>query len=72
MVPRFLKGPLISMLQKRGVNIYKMPVLSKGRIVREVPDISELGALTEELQADLELLEALTGFDTSAWRIENR
>jgi hypothetical protein len=40
-------------------------------MVREAPDISELGALTEELQADLELLEALTGFDTSAWRIEN-
>jgi hypothetical protein len=72
MVPKFLKGPLVSMLQKRGVNIYKMPVLSKGRMVREIPDTSELGALTEELRVDLELLEALTGFDTSAWRIESR
>ena len=71
MVPRFLKGPLVSMLQRRGVNIYKMPVLSKGRMVREIPDTSELGVLTEELQADLELLEALTGFDTSVWRIGN-
>tara|TARA_Y100000758_G_scaffold284978_1_gene234780 strand:- start:366 stop:548 length:183 start_codon:yes stop_codon:yes gene_type:complete len=59
------------MLQRRGVNIYKMPVLSKGRMVREIPDTSELGVLTEELQADLELLEALTGFDTSVWRIGN-
>jgi hypothetical protein len=71
MVPKFLKGPLVSMLQKRGVNIYKMPVLSKRRMVRGIPDTSELGALTEELRADLELLEGLTGFDTSAWRIEN-
>jgi hypothetical protein len=71
LLPRFIKRPIVMRLQSRGVNVYKMPVLSReGPAKREIGD-AQRSLLVEEVNADLNLLEDLTGFNVDHWRIHS-
>ena len=70
LLPGFIKGPIVRRLQARGVNVYKMPVLSsKAPAKREITDVQR-NLLAKEVNADLALLEESTGFDCSKWHIQ--
>ncbi len=70
LLPNFVKGPIVKRLQRKGVNVYKMPVLSsKAPEKREITDEQRL-LLSESVNADLALLEELTGFSNSDWWIQ--
>ena len=70
LLPGFIKGPIVRRLQARGVNVYKMPVLSsKAPAKREITDVQR-NLLAKEVNADLALLEEATGFDCSKWHIQ--
>jgi len=71
LLPGFIKRPIVMRLQGRGVNVYKMPVLSReAPAKREIGD-AQRGLLVEEVNADLNLLEDLTGFNVDHWRIHS-
>ena len=67
LIPGIIKRPFVSSLQGRGINVYKMPVLSSERKERVGPIESEMAQMKGEVQTDLVVLEELTGFDTSVW-----
>lgn len=70
LLPGFIKGPIVRRLQARGVNVYKMPVLSgRAPAKREISDVQR-NLLAKEVNADLALLEESTGFDCSKWHIQ--
>ena len=70
LLPGFIKGPIVRRLQARGVNVYKMPVLSsKAPAKREITDVQR-NLLAKEVNADLALLEESMGFDCSKWHIQ--
>ena len=70
LLPGFIKGPIVRRLQTRGVNVYKMPVLSnKAPAKREITE-SQRNLLAKEVNADLALLEESMGFDCSKWYIQ--
>ena len=70
LLPNFVKGPIVKRLQRKGVNVYKMPVLSStAPEKREITDEQRL-LLSESVNADLALLEELTGFSNSDWWIQ--
>jgi len=70
LLPSFIKGPIVRRLQARGVNVYKMPVLSsKAPAKREITDVQR-NLLVKEVNADLALLEESMGFDCSKWHIQ--
>ena len=70
LLPNFVKGPIVKRLQRKGVNVYKMPMLSsKAPEKREITDEQRL-LLSESVNADLALLEELTGFSNSDWWIQ--
>lgn len=67
LIPGIVKRPLVSYLQSRGINVYKMPVLSSHREKRGGPSESEMVQMREEVRQDLSVLAGLTGFDISNW-----
>ncbi len=70
LLPGFIKGPIVRRLQARGVNVYKMPVLSsKAPAKREITDVQR-NLLAREVNTDLALLEESMGFDCSKWHIQ--
>ena len=70
LLPGFIKGPIVKRLQARGVNVYKMPVLSnKAPAKREITD-AQRDLLAKEVNTDLALLEESMGFDCSKWYIQ--
>ena len=70
LLPNFVKGPIVKRLQRKGVNVYKMPMLSsKAPEKREITDEQRL-LLSESVNADLALLEELTGFSNSDWWVQ--
>ena len=70
LLPGFVKGPIVRRLQSRGVNVYKMPVLSsKAPAKREISN-EQRGLLAAKVNADLALLEESMGFDCSKWYIQ--
>lgn len=70
LLPGFIKGPIVRRLQTRGVNVYKMPVLSsRAPSKREITE-AQRNLLAKEVNADLELLEESMGFDCSKWYIK--
>ena len=70
LLPGFIKGPIVRRLQARGVNVYKMPVLSsKAPAKREITDVQR-NLLAKEVNTDLALLEESMGFDCSKWHIQ--
>jgi len=70
LLPSFIKSPIVRRLQSRGVNVYKMPILSSNAPPKK--DISEQqrALLSSDVNADLTLLEESTGFDCSKWHIQ--
>ena len=68
LIPNFIKRPVVSTLEGRGVNVYKMPVLSRARSIRRRAGAEHYAMLGEEVRNDLESLEDLTGFSTAHWR----
>ena len=69
LLPGFVKGPIVRRLQSRGVNVYKMPVLSsKAPAKREISN-EQRSLLAAKVNADLALLEESMGFDCSKWYI---
>ena len=69
LLPNFVKRPIVRRLEKRGVNIYEMPLLSSN-VKREITDGQRL-LLAEKVNADLALLEELTGFSNPDWWIQS-
>jgi hypothetical protein len=70
LLPGFIKGPIVRRLQTRGVNVYKMPVLSsRAPSKREITE-AQRNLLAKEVNADLALLEESMGFDCSKWYIK--
>jgi len=70
LLPGFIKGPIVRRLQARGVNVYKMPVLSSKAPAKRTITDEHRALLAEAVNADLALLENSTGFDCSKWIIE--
>ncbi len=71
LLPGFVKRPIVKRLQKRGVDVYKMPLLSsKVPEKREITDSQRL-LMAEMVNTDLALLEELTGFSNSDWWIQS-
>ena len=71
LIPNLVKSPVVRYLQKRDLNIYKLPMLSrKGSVF--LLDNSHYLTCGEELCKELDLFESLTGFKTVAWKDEIR
>jgi hypothetical protein len=68
LIPNLIKRPVVSALTGRGVNVYRMPVLSRARSIRRQAGPEHYAMLGEEVRNDLESLEDLTGFSTVHWR----
>ena len=66
-IPGIIKQPLVNSLQGRGINVYRMPVLSSQRKERIGPVESEMEQMKNDIQQDLIILKQLTGFETSDW-----
>ena len=67
LIPSFIKRPFVGYLQGRGVNVYKMPVLSKGRPARASPTIEQCAEMEAEVTNDVTELGRLTGFNIGIW-----
>ena len=67
LIPSFLKQPLVSSLQRRGVNVYKMPILSRGKPARPAPSAEQRSEMRDQMERDREELGRLTGFPTDRW-----
>ena len=68
-IPGPVKLPIVRYLQKRDLNIYRLPILSRRGIMVPLDD-SHYRICGEEMCGELELFESLTGFETSAWKEE--
>ena len=68
LIPNLIKRPVVSALQDRGMNVYKMPILSRGRSIGRRAGPEHYAMLGEQVRNDLESLEELTGFSTTHWR----
>ena len=71
LIPNLVKSPVVRYLQKRDLNIYKLPMLSRKGSVFSL-DNSHYLTCGEELCKELDLFESLTGFKTVAWKDEIR
>jgi hypothetical protein len=67
LIPGLIKRPLVGYLQGRGVNVYKMPVLSKARPARAAPTAEQRAEMEAEVVSDVAELRRLTGFDIGYW-----
>ena len=67
LIPGLLKQPLVSSLQRRGVNVYKMPILSRGKPTRPVPTAEQCKEMRDQVNSDLEELGRLTDFPIARW-----
>ncbi len=70
LLPNFVKRPIVRWLQRKGVNVYKLPLISsKAPEKREITNQQRV-LLAEKVNADLSLLEELTGFSNPDWLIQ--
>ena len=67
LIPGFLKQPLVSSLQGKGVNVYKLPIISKARPTRVVPTPEQCVEMNDEVTDDIEKLERITSFPVKQW-----
>ncbi|MDE0707051.1 MAG: sulfotransferase domain-containing protein [Candidatus Poseidoniales archaeon] len=67
LIPGFLKQPLVSSLQGKGVNVYKLPIISKARPTRAVPTPEQCVEMNDEVTGDIEKLERITSFPVKQW-----
>lgn len=66
LIPKFIKRPIVTMLQARDINIYAAPVISR-RAVKLSAGPEHYSICADSLRPDLENFESITGFDTSHW-----
>jgi len=66
LIPRFIKGPIVRILQKRDLNIYSAPILSR-KVPRLSPQEKHYRLCMPEITKEMDLLTELTGFGTSDW-----
>ena len=66
----FIKNPIVRRLQSRGVNVYKIPVLSSEAPPKREITEQQRELLAADVNADLVLLAESTGFDCSKWHIQ--
>ena len=67
LIPGFLKQPLVLSLQGKGVNVYKLPIISKARPTRAVPTPEQCVEMNDEVTGDIEKLERITSFPVKQW-----
>jgi hypothetical protein len=66
LVPQIFKKPIVKSLQKRDLNIYRIPLMSKkAKVVTLGPEHYSTCAST--IYSDLEVFKSLTNFDTKSW-----
>jgi hypothetical protein len=70
LLPGFIKAPIVRGLQSRGINVYKLPVLSAKSASKRAITEEQRALLAPDINADLELLEDSMGFDCSKWRLQ--
>ena len=70
LLPGFIKAPIVRGLQSRGINVYKLPVLSTKSPSKRAITEEQRALLAPDINADLELLEDSMGFDCSKWHIQ--
>lgn len=70
LLPNFIKNPIVRRLQSRGVNVYKIPVLSSEAPPKREITEQQRELLAADVNADLVLLTESTGFDCSKWHIQ--
>ena len=70
LLPNFIKNPIVRRLQSRGVNVYKIPVLSSEAPPKREITEQQRELLAADVNADLVLLAESTGFDCSKWHIQ--
>lgn len=66
LIPGFAKSPIVRFLQKRDLNIYRLPLLSRKGVFDPLDD-GHYQVCGEELCEELALFGSLTGFDLSEW-----
>tara|TARA_B100001029_G_scaffold174198_1_gene174022 strand:+ start:1922 stop:2740 length:819 start_codon:yes stop_codon:yes gene_type:complete len=71
LIPNLLKRPIVGYLQKRDLNIYRLPILSRKGFFETLND-DHYRLCGEELREDLVYFGSQTGFDVSAWVNEIR
>ena len=69
-LPNLIKVPIVRRLQSRGINVYKLPVLSAKSTSKRTITEEHRALLAPDINADLELLEESMGFDCSKWHIQ--
>ena len=72
LIPGLLKRPFVSSLQKRGVNVYKMPILSRSKLARPAPSSEQCSEMRNQVEGDLGELKRLTGFPLDRWLTGNQ
>ena len=72
LIPDLLKRPLVSLLQSRGVNVYKMPILSRSKPARPAPSAEQCREMRNQVKGDLGELMQLTGFPIDHWLVGNQ
>jgi len=70
LLPGFIKAPIVRGLQSRGINVYKLPVLSAKSASKRGITEEQRALLAPDINADLELLEDSMGFDCSKWHLQ--
>ncbi len=65
-VPNLLKGPIVRILEKRNLNIYKAPILSKSVQVLK-PQNEHYRICNKTVSEEVQLLSKLTGFEPKGW-----
>ena len=68
-IPKSLKLPIVSWLQNRDINIYRLPMLSRRGISNELQN-NHFRISGPELNTELIDFEEMTGFETKHWREE--
>jgi len=66
LVPGIIKLPIVNSLQKRDINIYNAPILSRP-VEKMTPASQHYSVCGQELIDELRVFSKLTSFDTSLW-----
>ena len=65
-MPQIIKTPIVRVLQKKDIDIYRAPIISKrAGVVSVEPEHYSICA--DSVNSDLKKFESLTKFDTTHW-----
>ena len=65
-IPRIIKSPIVIILQKRDIDIYRSPVISRRADTISVT-LDHYSICAPTISSDLKNFQLLTNFDTSTW-----